>query len=151
MPTRSGKAAVTGVEMRSKYSRHQAFTNHLWVTKTAAEAMSLKNGDKVKVKCGAVMLGPFTITGLNMNDGKNILMKNGKEESRQKGTGSPLAFMNLSGDLQGKCKANTATDRLLKEGNSLGLSLAPNHFDLAFDGSLPARVRICQKVLLTII
>ena len=137
--------------MRSKYSRHQAFTNHLWVTKTAAEAMSLKNGDKVKVKCGAVMLGPFTITGLNMNDGKNILMKNGKEESRQKGTGSPLAFMNLSGDLQGKCKANTATDRLLKEGNSLGLSLAPNHFDLAFDGSLPARVRICQKVLLTII
>ena len=142
---------MTGVEMRSKYSRHQAFTNHLWVTKTAAEAMSLKNGDKVKVKCGAVMLGPFTITGLNMNDGKNILMKNGKEESRQKGTGSPLAFMNLSGDLQGKCKANTATDMLLKEGNSLGLSLAPNHFDLAFDGSLPARVRICQKVLLTII
>ena len=114
MPTES----ETGVVMRSKYHRHQAFSNHLWIAKSDAEALALKNGDKVMFECGGVSLGPFTVTGINTNDGKNILVKNGKEEPRQKGTGVPLAFMNLSGNLKGKCKANNDSDRLQKPGKA---------------------------------
>merc|ERR1712144_198250 len=39
------------VVMRSKYSRHQRFSDHLWIAKSDAEAMSLKKGDKLMFTC----------------------------------------------------------------------------------------------------
>jgi len=104
-----------GVLMKSKHHRHQPFSDHLWIAKSDAEAMALKTGDKVTFTCSAKKLGPFTIKSISMKDGKNVLMKNGKEE---KGTGVDLAFMNIDSSLHNKCKANTASDRLQKAGGA---------------------------------
>merc|ERR1712093_268946 len=100
------------VVMRSKYSRHQRFSDHLWIAKSDAEAMSLKKGDKLMFTCNGAKYGPFTITALNLNDGKNI--RDG--EPRLGGTGVNLAFMQLNGNLHHKCAANRDTDKLQKEG-----------------------------------
>ena len=100
--------------MMSKYSRHQAFSDHLWIARTDAEALKLIAGAKVQFKCGSSTLGPFTIKHINMNDQQNIL----DGDARLKGTGVPLAFIQLSGSLHGKCKANKDTDMLEKGGVS---------------------------------
>merc|ERR1712100_852479 len=91
---------------------HQRFSDHLWIAKSDAEAMSLKKGDKLMFTCNGAKYGPFTITALNLNDGKNI--RDG--EPRLGGTGVNLAFMQLDGNLHHKCAANRDTDKLQKEG-----------------------------------
>ena len=88
--------------LMSKYNRHQAFSDHLWVSAAASSKLSLKAGATVSFVCGGASLGPFTLKSVNNNDGRNV--KPG--EGRLEGTGDQLAFIQLDRSLDRQCKAN---------------------------------------------
>ncbi|MDP7463888.1 MAG: hypothetical protein QF614_05315, partial [SAR324 cluster bacterium] len=87
--------------LMSKYEHHQSFSNHMWIRKDHPVVSDLASGATVSFLCNGNKLGPFTTSGLNPNDGKNVL----EEEGRLEGTGDGLAFFNINGDMTG-CRAN---------------------------------------------
>ena len=88
--------------LMSKYNRHQAFSDHLWVSAAASSKLSLKSGATVSFVCGGAFLGPFTLKSVNSDNGRNV--KPG--EGRLEGTGEQLAFIQRDRSLDSKCKAN---------------------------------------------
>ena len=98
----TSNSSSTQAMLMSKYERHQNFSNHTWISRNHPIVNQLTNGTEIFFLCNGNQLGPFTVSGLNTNDGNNIL----EGEGRLAGSGDGLAFFSINGSMSG-CQANS--------------------------------------------
>ena len=70
-------------QLMSKHTHKQEFRNHFWFSKEGDVADNIENGSEVKFLCDDKEYGPFTIEGLNLNDGTNMLSDDTSHQAQE--------------------------------------------------------------------